>query len=88
MQVKLLRSISRQPLHGIKVSIPCSVEGLHRRTLNGDVVRMHVAADRIKGDDHLRFDLTDEFNHFRGDLFKVRSDQGLRMVVIWGTCHA
>ncbi len=52
------------------------------------MVRVAVAADRVEGQNDLRFQLTDIADHIGGNLVQGLGRQGLRMLVIGRAGHA
>ena len=55
--------------------VTCQVEGPYGSLVAGDVIRVVIAADRVKGYDHIRFEAANVAGNFHGYLLKRLGDQ-------------
>ncbi|MPM81876.1 hypothetical protein SDC9_128933 [bioreactor metagenome] len=86
MEEQLLCLVRLQISH-ITGGIARFIKGLFCGLLNGNMVRVSVTANGIKGEHHLRFEQPDIMGYFCRYFFQRGCCQCLRMVVIFTTGH-
>lgn len=87
MIVQLFRLEGLVAIWGV-IRVSGGVESLYSHMMGMDMVWVVVAADGIKGEDYLRFDLSDVIDNLPGDFFKGSIDKCLGVLVVFGTLHA
>ena len=86
MEIQPLRPVRKQAIRR-EGRVGSLLEGAHRRLVDGDVIRVAVAADGIEGQHHLRTKLTNIIGNFRSHLVQRLGGKSMGMVVIWRARH-